>query len=290
VPELELGEDSASRPPSTDTSVPPPLPEKDTVVINKSTPTSDETSASPSQPAEPAPTKVEDANKTEEPSAQPTEPEAPATENADSSKQDADEEAPKPQSGVDGETRAVDEGSATQDVDAKADGTTKLTPLRIDRVRELSSASIMSASSSISGTPTEEAVSSAVDEEETGAPGQASTSTKSKKSKKKNKKNKNKGEKNSPHPTSGETVHNADDSTIQDRNPPVVATTPPVDIPGGDGELVEKVASSEEDAPVIVDKGDSSGEDSAVKVEMPQPEAEKTTDGDSGSDEWLDWQ
>jgi len=49
------------------------------------------------------------------------------------------------------------------------------------------------------------------------------------------------------------------------------------------------VTSGEEDAPVIVDKADSSGEDSAVKVEMPQAEEGKTADGDSASDEWLDW-
>jgi hypothetical protein len=293
VPEPELGEDPAPRPPSTD--APPPLPEKDTAVTDKPTPTSEETSSSPSQTTQP---EVEDANKTEEPSAQPTEPEAPATENADSSKLDgAEEEGPNPQSGVDGDNRAVDEGSATQDGDGKADGPTKLT-LLTERVRELSTASIMTASSSTPGTPAEEVASSAVDEEESGAPEQAGTSNKTKtkkereREKKKNKKkDKKKGEKNSPHPPSGETMHNADNSTIQDRNPPVVATTPPVDIPSGEGEgeLVEKAASSEEDAPVMVDKVDSSGEDSAVKVERPQNEAGKTADGDSGTDEWLDW-
>jgi hypothetical protein len=298
LPELELSEDPAPRPPSTDSSLPPPLPEKDSPVINKPYPTSEETSASPSQTAEPTPTKVEDANKTEEPLAQPTEPEAPATENPDSSKLDADLGRPKPQSGVDGDNRAIDEGSATQDGDGKADGPAKLT-LRMDRVRELSTASIMSASSSTPGTPDEEVASSAV-EEESGALGQPGTLTKSKRKRQRErerKKNKNKGEKNSPHPPSGETVHNADDSTIQDRKPPVVATTPPVEIPSGDGdgdgELVEKVASSEEDAPVIVNKADSSGEDSAVKVEIPpsQAEAEKTADGDSGSDDWFEsWQ
>ena len=296
LPELKLGEDPAPRPPSTDSAVPPPLPEKDPPVTNKPTPTSEETSVPPSQTAEPAPMNVED--KTEEPSAQPTEPEAPVTETADSSKQEADEDGPKPQSGVDGDNHAADEGSATQEGHVKADGATKLT-LRTERVRELSTASMMSSSSSTPGTPADEVASSAV-EEESGAPGQASTLSKSKKKRerererKKNKMNKNKGEKNSPHPPSGETVHNADDSTIQDRKPPVVATTTTVDIPSGDGdddgELVEKVASSEEDAPVMVNKADSSGEDSAVKVEMPQAEAEKTGDGDSGSDVWPDWQ
>ena len=293
VPELELAEDPTPRPPSKDSSVPPPLPEKDTAVT-KPTPTS-ETSTSPSQTTEPMPTKIEDANKTEEPSTQPTEREAPETENADSSNLDADKEGSKPQSGVDGQNRAVDEGSAMQGGDGKADGITKLT-LRTDRVRELSSASIMTASSSTPGTPAEEVASSAVDDEESGTPGQGGTPNRKQRKKQKQrekKKDKNKGEENSPRPPSGKTVHNADDSTIQDRNPPVVVTTPPVHIPNGDGdgdgELVEKPASSEEDAPVIVDKVDSSGEDSGVKVGMPQGEAEKTANGDSSNEEWA-WQ
>ena len=299
VPEAERGDDPAPRPLSTSASPPPPVPDKDTAVSNKPTPTSEETSASPSQTAEPAPAKVEDANETEEHSVQPTEPEAHATENADSSKLDAVEEGLKPQSGVDGDSRAVDEGPARQDGDGKPDGATKLT-LRTDRVRELSTASIMSASSSTPGTPAEEVASSAVDDEKGGAPGQAGTLTKNQKKREREKerkknKNKNKGEKNSPHPPSAETVHNADDSTIQDRNPPVVATIPPVDIPNGEGEgeLVEKVESNEEDAPVLVDNVDSSGEDSAVKVERPEAETGKTADaadGDStGSDEWPEW-
>jgi hypothetical protein len=142
----------------------------------------------------------------------------------------------------------------------------------------------MSARSSTPGTPAEEVASSAVDEEESGAPEQAGTSSrkKSKKERKREKrnKNKNKGEKSSPHPPSWETVCNADNSTIQDHNPPVI------DIPSaeGEGELVEKVASDEEDAPVMVDKVGSSGEDSVVKVERPQAEAGKTAGGDSGTD------
>lgn len=291
VPEPELGEDPAPRPPSTVASTPPPVPEKDSTAVNRPSPTSEETSASPAQATEPAPTKVEDANKTEEPSAQPTEPEAHATENADSSKLDPAEEDPKPQSDVDGDQRAVDEESATRDDDGKAEAATKLT-LLTDRVRELSTASIMSASSSTPGTPAEDVASSAVDEEEGS---RAGTSAKNKKKKKNNKK-KNKGEKNSPHPPSTETVRNTDNSTTQDRNPPVVATTAPVDIPivEGESELVEKEASGGEDSPVLVDKVDSSGgEDSTlVKVERPQGEAEKAAgaSGESSTDEWLDWE
>ena len=287
VPDPELGEGPAApSPPSTDASAPPPLPEKDAAVTNgPTTPTPDETSASPSQTAEPAPTEVEDVNKTEEPPAQPTEP---GTENADSSQVDAVEDGPKPQSGGDGDDRAVGEGSAKQNDDGKANGGTKLT-LHTDRVREMSTASIMTASSSTPGTPAEELASSAVDEEESGTP----TLTKSQKKKLRRKLNKNKGEKNSPHTPSAETVRNTDNSTIQDRKFPIVATTAPVDIPGGegDGELVEKEASGEEDAPVIVEKGDIGEEDSAVKVKKPPAEAGKTADGsgDSSTDEWLDW-
>jgi hypothetical protein len=288
VPEPELSE-NPTPPPPTDASAPPPVPEKDTTVTNEPTPASEETSASPSQTAEPAPTKVEDANKTEEPEAQPTEPEAPATENADSSKLDTVEEGSKPQSSdADGDNYAVDEGSATRHDGAKADAVTKLTL----RVRELSTASIMSASSSTPGTPAEDVASSAVDDDDDGAPEQGGTSSKSKRKKNKGKKKKNKGEKNSPHPPSAEPVRNTDNSTIQDRNPPAVATTTPVDIPTveDEGELVEKEASGGEDSPVIVDKVDSSGEEgSTVKVERPQGEAGKAVDasGDSSTDEWL---
>ena len=280
VPELELGEDPTHRPASAD--VPPPLPEKDTAVTNKAIPTSEKTSASLSQTAEPALTKAEDANKTEEPPAQTTEPEAPAAENAEGSKLDAVEESPKPQYGADGDGRVVDEGSATQDGEGKAEGVTEIS-LLTDRVRELSPASILSASSSTPGTPAEHVASSAVDKGGGGAPEQRRTYL-SKSQQKMLRKKKKKGEQNSPRPPSGETVHNVDDSTIQDRNPPVVAATPPVDIPNGEGEgeLVEKVASGEEDAPVM--------EDSAVKVDMPQADSEavKTAYGDSGTDNW-DW-
>ena len=284
LPEPELGKDPAPSPP-TNASPPPPVPEKDTTDTNKPTPTPEETPASPPQTAEPAPTKVEDANKMEEPSAQPAEPEAPATENADNSKLDTVEEGPKPQSGVEGDDLAADEGSATQEGDGMADGPIKLT-LQTDRVRELSTASMMSSSSSTPGTPNEEVASSAIEEE--GGGGQVGTLTKNQK-KRNRKKNKNKGEKNSPRPPSGETVSNADNSAVQDRNPPLVATPAPVDIPSGEGEgeLVEKVASSEEDTPVMVDKVDGVGEDPAVIVERP---VGKSVDGDSGSDEWLDWQ
>ena len=289
VPESEHAEDPAPHPPSRNASAPPPVPEKETAVPNKPPLTADETSASPSQAAEPAPTKVEgDANKTEEPSVQPTE-QAPATENADSLKLEVVEEGPKPQSGVEGDNSAVDEGSATQDGDGKPNGGTKLT-LHTDRVREMSTASIMTASSSTPGTPAEEVASSAVDEE-SGAPGRAGPLSRSQK--KKLKKKLKKGEKNSPHTPSAETLRNMDNSTIQNHKPPVVATPAPADIPGGegDGELVEKDPCGEEDSPVIVDRVDNEGKDPAVKVEPPLGETGKAVDasGDSSTDEWMDF-
>jgi hypothetical protein len=309
VPKPELDKDPASLPLPPDADAPPPVPEKNATVTNKPTSTS-ETSTSPSQML--PPTKAEDTNETDEPPAPPTKPEAPApaTENVDSKKADAVEEGPKPQSGADstepdaveegpkpqpgadGDGGTVDERSTAQDGDGKADGVTKPT-LRLDRVRELSTASVMSASST-PGTPADEIVSSAVDEEEGGAPEQAGTSSKSKKKKRRGKNKNNRGEKNSPRPPSGKTASNADDLIVQDTKPPVVATTTLVDIPGGEGEgeLVEKVPSGEEDAPVMVDKADSSGEDSAVIVHVEKPqaraEAEKTAE-DTGSDEWAEF-
>jgi hypothetical protein len=130
----------------------------------------------------------------------------------------------------------------------------------------------MSGTSSAPGTPAEETVSSAVEGEEDGA-GPESASTPSK-GKKKPKKKKKKGEKNSPHPPSKETVNVVDNPAVQDRKP---VATAPVDIPKGEGEgeLVEKVDSGEEEPAVI--------------VEMPPADAGKTAD-DTGSDEWADWQ
>ena len=284
VPEPERGEDPS--PPPRDSSTPPPVPDKEPAVTNKFTPTSEETAASPPQTTELAPTIVDDTKETKESSAQPTEPEAPAKENADSSKLEAVEEGPKPQFGVDSDNRVVDEGSATQDGDVKGDGPTKLT-LQMDRVRELSTASMMS-SSSTPGTPAEEVASSAIEEEEGGETGEVGASNKKKKNKNK-KKNKKKGEKNGSRPPSWETVSNADNSVVQDRNPPVVATTAPVEIFNGEGEgeLVENMASNEEDAPIMVDKADGGREDPAAMVERP---VGKLVDDDSGSDEWLDWQ
>ena len=310
VAEPKLGEDHAPLPPPpTDTPSPPPLPEKDDTVINKPTLTSEEASVSPAQPAESEPSKGEDdADKSGEPPAPPSKPEAPAAAAAaakgDSSEPDAPKEESAPQSGANGESHAIDEGSAAR----KPEGATKPV-LRLDRIRELSTATSMSSTSSAPGTPAEETVSSAVEgEEEGGGPESASTPNKAKRKARK-KANKKKGEKNSPHPPSKETVNVVDNPAVQDRKP---IATAPVDIPKGEGEgeLVEKVDSGEDSAvivdkvdsgeeepavivekppAVIVDKVDSGEEEPAVIVEKPPGDAGKTAD-DTGSDEWPDWQ
>ena len=293
--EPKLGEDQALLPPPpTATPSPPPPPEKDATAINKPTPTSEEASVSPAQPAESEPSKGEDADKSSEPPAPPSKSEGPAAAAAaakgDSSEPGASKEESAPQSGANGESHANDEGSAAaQDDDGKPEGATKPV-LRLDRIRELSTATSMSGTSSAPGTPAEETASSAVEgEEDGGAPGSAGPLSKSKKKRERErerKKAKKKGEKNSPRPPSKETVNVVDNSPVQERKP---VATAPVDIPKGEGEgeLVEKVDSGEDSA-VIVDKVES-GEEAAVMVEKPQADAGKTAD-DTGSDGWPDWQ
>ena len=318
VAEPELGENSAPPPLPKDTSdSAPPPPEKDTTVTNKpATTTSEETSVSPSQTADPALSKAEDADKADNPLPPPTKPEA-APANVEGAEPDAVEESSKPQSSDNGDNRAVDEGSsAAQDDNGKPGGGNRPT-LRIDRIRELSTASLMSATPSTPGTPADETASSALEQdEEGGTPQSANPSGKAKKKKKPKKK---KGEKNSPRLPS-ETVNTVDNSTVQDLKP--VPTAPvllgkegeggpvekadKVDSAEGDGELVEKMGNSGEGGggPVekadkmdaegdgeLVEKAESSGEDSAVVVEKPQAEAETTADdAASGSDEWAEFE
>ena len=304
VAEPKLGEDQAPLPPPpTETPSPPPPPEKDATAINKPTPTSEEASVSPAQPAESEPSKGEDdADKSSESPVPPSKPEGPAAAAAaaaakgDSSEPGAPKEESAPQSGANGEALAIDEGSAS--TQGKPEGATKPV-LRLDRVRELSTATSMSGTSSAPGTPAEETASSAVEgEEDGGQPESAGPISKSKSKKEKDKEKKKererkkaaakkKGEKNSPRPPSKETVNVVDNPAVQDRKP---VATAPVDIPKGEGEgeLVEKVDSGEDSA-VIVDKVDSGEEEPAVIVEKPPADAGKTAD-DTGSDEWPDWQ
>ena len=288
VTQPELGKDPVSLLAPTDSPSPPPLPEKDTTVAIKPTLASEESSTSPSQTAKPTPSKDEDAAKTSEFSAPAPKPEAAAAE-VDSSEPDAVKEESMLQSSADGDGHAVDESSAnTQENDGKKpDGIKPV--LRLDRIRELSTASSMSGTSTTPGTPADETVSSAVEgEEESATPASASASGPAKKKGKgKNKKNKKKGEKNSPNPPSKETANVVDNSTVQERKPVATAS---VDIPKGEGEgeLVERVESGKDSA-MIVDKVESGEEDPAVIVTMEKPQAEPVKKADdSGSDEWAE--
>jgi hypothetical protein len=238
---------------------------------------SEENPVPPKQDAEAAASEVVDADKTDETTTAPTETEAAAAANGDGPKPEDATKDPAPQPGTDGDSPAVGEGSpAAHDDMGKLGGTPKPV-LRLDHIREISTASTMS--SSAPDTPGEDAASSAVDlEDDGGAPGSAVTQNKKRR---RPKKKKMKGEKNSPRPPSGATVNDVDNSIAQDPKP--VAAAPvdvhiPVPIPSGEGEgeLVEKV--------------DSSGDDGAVLVEKPpQVEAKKAADG-TGSDEWEEFQ
>ena len=284
VAQPELGKDPVPLPVPTDSPPPPPLPEKDTTIANKSTPASEESLVS-SQTAKPTPPKDEDAAKTSESPAAAPKPEAAAAAEVSSSEPDAVKEKSLPQSSANGDGHTVDKGSAnTQEDSGKPGGVAKLT-VRTDRVRELSTASSMSGTSSTLGTPADELASSAVDGKDSGTPDSATTLSKNQK--KRLKKKLKQGEKNSPHLPSKETANVVDNSTVQERKP---VATAPVDIPKGEGEgeLVERVESGKDSA-MIVDKVESGEEDPAVIVTMEKPQAEPVKKADdSGSDEWSE--
>ena len=137
--------------------------------------------------------------------------------------------------------------------DAKPGGPAR-PALRLDHVREVSTASTMSSSSP--GTPADEPPSSSLDKEEDGAKLSKSQRRKLREKAKKQSQNQ-KGEKNSPRPSSKATPNSVDNSAVQEPKP--VATIP-VDVPVGEGEgvLVDaKTESGEDDAPVIVEKPDA---------------------------------
>ena len=253
--------------PPTDSSVPPTIPTKDAAVVNISSPASQETSTSSLQTTDP-----DNAGETVAP---PPEEDAVAAVKSDTPSPEAVAKDPAAQSGTDDShaTGEACEGSTPpQGEDAKSEKPPKLT-LPMDRVRQLSTATEMSSSSV--ETPADEAGSPAIGVEEEGGAGEPGTPSKAKR--KKGKSKKKKGEKNSPHPASGATVNDVDNPIEQDIKP---VTSDPVDVPGGEGDGV------------LVDKADSSGEDSAVFVDAPlaETEVEKAADAStSGSDEWNDW-
>jgi hypothetical protein len=246
----------------------PPVPEKDTAFAKKPSPTSEETSISRSQSADPATSKAVDADKSGETLARSSETEAAATAKGDNLSPGAAGDDPIPPPGAD-DNHTVDEGSAaTQSRDAKPDGPAKLR-VQTDRIRQLSTGSMMS---SVLETPADSAVSSAAEPDEEGAPGSSVvTSGKSKKKKKKPKKKPAAGTENSPHPPpSGAAANDADNSTEQDPVPPKPVPSAPVDAPEDEGVLVERV--------------DSSGDDSGVIVKAPEAQPEQGGDAASGED------
>jgi hypothetical protein len=115
-----------------------------------------------------------------------------------------------------------------------------------------------------------------VEAEEEGGAGEPGTPGRSKKKKKF--RNKKKGKKYSPRPATGATGNDVDNPIEQDTKsviPPVIPDS--VDVPGGEGDGI------------LVEKVDSSGEDSAVFADAPRAETEieKVANATaSGSDEW----
>lgn len=260
--------------PPPDSSVPPPVPVKEAAAVNVPSPASQETSTSSLQTTDPAASEAIDPDKAGETVAPEEEEEAAAAAKSDHPNPEPAAKDPTAQSGDD-DSHATGEGStATQGGDAKSEKPLRLTvPEPIDRVRQLSTATAMSSSSA--ETPVDEAESPVVEVEEEGGTGQPGTP--GGKSRRKKKSKKKKGEKNSPRSASGATVNDVDNPIEQEPKP---VTPDPVDVPGGEGDGV------------LVEKADSSGEDSAVFVDARQAdsEVEKAANATaSGSDEWGDW-
>jgi hypothetical protein len=149
--------------------------------------------------------------------------------------------------------------TAAKGDDAKPEGPVKPT-LRLDHIREASTASTMSASSP--GTPADEAPSSSVEKDDDVDASEVKL-TKAQKKRMRDKAKRQaqqaqKGEKNSPRLSSGATSNSVDNPVVQESKP--VATVPvdiPVNVPVGEGEGVlvdKKTESGEDDAPVIVEK------------------------------------
>ena len=262
--------------------VSPPVPAKDAAVVNMPDPASQETSTSSLQTTYPVASEAVNPDNAGETGVPSSSVDAAAATNGDNPDPETVAEDPTAQSSADNGHATGEGKSAPQGEDAKSGGPPKLT-LPMDRVRQLSTATDMSSSSVES--PADETGSPALEVEEEGGAGEPGTPDKPKKKKKS--RNRKKGEKNSPHPASGATGNDVDNPIEQDTKPvipPVIPDPDPVDVPGGEGDGV------------LVDKADSSGEDSAVFVDAPQDapqaetEVEKAADATaSGSDEWNDW-
>ena len=199
---------------------------------------------------------------------------AAAATNDDKLDPQAVEKDPTVQPGADNSNTTGEGSTVPQGEDAKSGRPPKLT-LPMDRARELCTTTGMSSFSV--ETPVDDAGSPAVGVEEEGSAGTTG------KSRKKKSKNKKRGEKNSPRLAFGATGNDVDNPTEQDTKPvipPVIPNPDPVDVPGGEGDGV------------LVEKANSSREDSAVFVDAPQAETEVEKAANaaaSGSDEWNDW-
>ena len=286
--EVAKPKDSAptSSAPANPADTTPPLPELETspddaTVTNPLTSTSEpaaSASAKPNGESEVPKAPDADAKKASE---------APAQTEASSVKQGtiekSDEAAadPLPQPpNQNGEAGGEKKPATAKGDDAKPDGPVKPN-LRLDHIRETSTASTMSVSSP--GTPADDIPLSSVDKEDDGeASGTKLTKSQKKRMRDKAKRQAQKGEKNSPRLSSGATSNSVDNSVVQETKP--VATVPvdtPVNVPAGEGEGVfvdKKTESGEDDEPVI--------------VEMPQAvttRAEKASDEDDDMNEDISW-
>ncbi len=133
-------------------------------------------------------------------------------------------------------------------------------------------------SSSSPGTPADDAPSSSVEKEEDGGEGPGVKLSRSQRKKRAKKQAQaQKGEKNSPRPLSAATVNIVDNPIVQESKPVDAA---PVDIPAGEGEgvLVAKTESGEDEPLVMVDKPDVA----ATATEV-------TSDGSTADDDVWGW-
>ena len=202
-----------------------------------------ETSTSSTQTTDPGASEAVDPDEAGETVVPLPEGDAAAATNSDNPDPEAVAKGPTVQSGAD-DGHAAGEGlTVPQGEDAESE------KLPMDRVRQLITATEMSSSSV--ETPTDEAGPPAVEVEEEGGAGEPDTPGKPEK-KKKPKRKHLKAERKRRRLESRATVNNIGDPIEQETEP---VTSDPVDVPGGevDGVLIEEANSSGEDSAVFVD-------------------------------------
>ncbi|KAH8979177.1 hypothetical protein EDB86DRAFT_677802 [Lactarius hatsudake] len=281
---------TSTRAPADATSAPPvpekdPAPEKGATVTKERAPTAEPAASVSSEPnGEPEAPNAPDAD-AEKASGILARSETPLATQGNGEKPDGVATEPALQFSQSGE--AGSEKPTTKGDDAKPEGLVKPV-LRLDLFREISIASTVCASGP--GTPVDEIPLSSLEQEDDGEASGAKLSKNQKKRLRERarkqaqgdetntsqKKTKQKRQKNTLHPPSGEPPKSVGDSVVQEPRP---VATAPVDIPVcGQGVLVDvKTESSEDDAPVILEKPDA-----AVS---PAP-AEKVFDDASDDAEW----